>query len=322
MKTVITNPISNIPQNPKSHTFGWTQVWQDQLNSTINHRCTRDILDADTIYIDHGANFGGTLNLFGGANKEVYDRVNLIASCENVISLDWDMPDYGAMLKKRIGAATTYEKITDEWCNALSKRLSIVKSLKQQDLKDMDGITVGDSHTIAFSDKRDKVYRNDGKTLYGQLKRGLKELFRDTPIDVPRITFCLGSIDIRHHLLRHECDIKDLIKTYVKQGNECGDDVWYAAPVPVEFEGRRIPKSGFFKGTAFFGTWQQRVDLTNTFISILEEESNGKIIKPPAEWYKMDSKLYANTFMEFGSSFHIAPLYQRRNNWGETFLGT
>jgi hypothetical protein len=43
------------------------------------------------------------------------------------------------------------------------------------------------------------------------------------------------------------------------------DDVWFAAPVPVEFEGRRIPKSGFYKKTPFYGSWKERWDLTNEF---------------------------------------------------------
>ncbi len=59
------------------------------------------------------------------------------------------MPDYGAMLKKRIGAATTYEGITEEWCDRLSRRLSKVASLKQQDLP-YTSATIGDSHAIEF----------------------------------------------------------------------------------------------------------------------------------------------------------------------------
>ena len=146
---VITNPISNIPKNEKSHVHGWTQVWRDQLNASIDHKCTPQVTKADVVYIDHGANFGGSLNLFGGANKEVYDRINLVMSCENIVSLDWDMPDYGEMLKKRLEAPTTYKGITPMWCNAVSKRIRSITSLKQKDLK-TDGVIFGDSHTIAF----------------------------------------------------------------------------------------------------------------------------------------------------------------------------
>lgn len=319
MLSVITNPISNIPVNSKSHVLGWTQMWSRQLNSAIDNKCDPNILRAGRIYIDHGANFGGTLNLFGGATKEVYDRINLVFSHADVISLDWDMPDYGAMLKKRIGANTTYKGITEQWCDKLSNRLKSVKSLKQQDLK-YDNIIMGDSHALAFSDSADRVYRNDGKTLYGALKRGLGSFLRKTT-PRGRVSLCLGSIDIRHHLLRRDDPrIADLVAEYVEQGNKLADDVWYCAPVPVEYEDRKIPKSGFYKGTPFYGSFAKRRELTDMFINELYKRTD-KVIQPPKEWYTMDGEKYAKTYMEFGSSFHIAPPFYRRNDWGVSPLG-
>lgn len=322
--SVITNPITNIPKNEKSHVHGWTQVWRDHLGGYIDHKCTPKILDANKLYIDHGANFGGTLNLFGGATKEVFNRINLVASHSHIVSLDHDMPDFGEMLKKRIGAPTTYEGITEEWCDALSKRLSTVKSLKQEDLLS-DGVILGDSHTIAFSDVGDSVYRNDGKTLHGALKAGLKNMLRGVEPE-NMVTLCFGSIDIRHHILRQEnYDLGDLIRRYIDQGSEIEDlygvSTRYAFPVPVEFEGRRIPKSGFFKGTPFYGSWQERYDLTEKFKDLLDRYSNGRVVAPPQEWYTMDPEKYAKTFMEHGSSFHIAPPFYYRNDWGVTPLG-
>lgn len=319
MKT-ITNPISNIPVNKKSHVHGWTQVWRDQLGASINHKCTPNILKSKELYIDHGANFGGTLNLFGGATKDVYDKINLVCSHPNITSLDWDMPDYGAMLKKRIGANTTYEGITEEWCNKVSLRLSQVKSLKQQDLN-YDNIIVGDSHTIAFSDSTDRVYRNDGKTLYGAIKSGFGQFLRETT-PVGRVTLCFGSIDIRHHILRRDnFDIEDFVRQYVEKGNELAEDVWFCAPVPVEWEDRKIPKSGFYKKTAFYGSSADRRDITMHFIDELYKQSNDKVVQPPDDWYTMDGRTYAETYMEFGSSFHIAPPFYRRNDWGVSPLG-
>ena len=309
---VITNPISNIPKNPKSHTRGWSELWSEQLGASINNKCTPDILRADTVYIDHGANFGGTLNLFGGATKEVFDKINIVMACKKVISLDWDMPNYGEMLRKRIGNATTHNGITHDWCDKVSERISNITSLKQTDLK-TNSVIYGDSHTIAFSGKGDKVIRTDGKTLFGTLKKGIDL----TPNGYGKITLCLGSIDIRHHILRHHnFSLKYTLKEYVRQGNELGDDVWFCAPVPVEFEGRRIPKSGYFKKEPFYGSWEDRHNLTNKFIEILHDESKGKVIMPPKEWYTMDPEKYANTYMEHGSSFHVAPPYYRRNDWG------
>lgn len=315
---VITNPISNIPLNVKSHTRGWSVVWQDQLGATLDVKCSPNIVNFDTVYIDHGANFGGTLNLFGGATKEVFDRINRVVSCKNIISLDWDMPDYGEMLKKRIGAKTTYEEITIEWCDAVSKRLKDVESLKQENLQ-YDDLILGDSHTIAFSDRNTRVLRNDGKTLYGALKTGLLNNLRGAN-PTGRVTFCFGSIDIRHHLLRHESvSLDDLLDEYIKQGSAISNDVWFCAPVPVEYEGRRIPQSGFYKKTAFYGSQQERKVLTDKFIEGLYNRTD-KIVQPPKEWYNMDPEKYATTYMEYGGSFHIAPPYYKRNDWGQTCL--
>jgi hypothetical protein len=317
---IITNPISNIPKLEKSHTLGWALAWKNLLSASIDHKCTPQILNADTVYIDHGANFGGTLNLFGGANDELFKRINLVMSCKNIVSLDWDMPDYGEMLAKRIGAKSTSEYITKEWCEKVSQRCQTIASLKHQNLIGVKDITVGDSHTIAFAGRNNRIYRNDGATLFGSLKKGLSSLMRDT-IPQGQVTFSFGSIDIRHHLLRHESsDIEGLIREYVKQGDAISSDALYATPVPVEFEERRIPQTGFYKKTPFFGSLQERKDLTNRFIDILNKESNGRIVMPPKEWYTMDPKTYAETYMESNSSFHIAPPYYRSNDWGQNTL--
>ena len=319
---IITNPISNIPKLANSHVRGWAQVWSDQLGAQIDHRCSTDICKADTVYIEHGVNFGGTLNLFGGANQEIYDRICVIMACKNVISLDCDMPNLGEQLRSRIGAPTTYNKITTEWCDALSEWCKSITCLKQEFLVHLDGISIGDSHTPAFSRKTDAVFRNNGKTLFGSLKTGLKHEFRGIAIPQQSITFSLGSIDIRHHLLRHPDNLERLITEYVRQGQEIeresGADVWYACPVPVEHEGRKLPKSGFFKGTPFFGTRQDRLDLTLRFIDILNKTSGNKTVSPPDSWYKMDGETYAKNHMEHSSSVHISPVYYRRHNWGQT----
>lgn len=318
MSSVITNPIANIPVNSKSHTHGWAQVWSDQINAYIDHKCTANIKNASCVYIDHGPNFGGTLNLFGGATEEVYNHINIVMACDNIICLDWDMPDYGAMLKKRIGAKTTFSGITEEWCDRLSNRIKDIKSLKQENLQ-KESVTIGDSHTIAFSDKDDAVYRNDGKTLFGALKAGLNTLLRGTKPKT--ITWSLGSIDIRHHILRHKnSSLEDLIIEYVKQGDEITTQSFYSYPVPVEFEGRRIPKSGFYKGQAFYGSVQERKHITEQFIKLLKKHAGDRVISPPEEWYTMNPEMYANIYMEHGSSFHIAPPFYRRKKWGVTAL--
>jgi hypothetical protein len=318
---VITNPINNIPVNEKSHTLGWSKVWASHLDADIDHKCSANILKHDTVYIDFGANYSGSLNLFGGANQELFDRLNLVMQCKRVVCLDWPF-ELSDSLRKRVGAKTTYEGFTDEWFDKLEAFEKNVPVLKQED-RVVTGITMGDSHTIAFSNQNDAVLRNDGKTLHGALKFGLKNMFRDMPIKGD-ITLCFGSIDIRHHLLRRDdwkVDLTSMIAEYVKQGTELeqeyGCHVSYAYPVPVEWEGRKIPKSGFYKGTPFHGSLADRRAATSKFITELNSHKVDTVMAP-VEWYLMDPKKYAETYMEFGSSFHIAPPYYRRNDFGVT----
>ena len=324
---ILTNPISNIPKLKNSHVLGWSQVWSDQLDAAIDNACSPNIANATTVYIEHGVNFGGTLNLFGGATKEIFDRINRVAAHPNVVSLDFDMPAWGEQLKKRIGAPTTYVGITEQWCDALTKRLSTVQSLKQEDLlkvqPKLDGITVGDSHSPAFSRATDIVLRENGKTLYGTLKRGLITEFRGLK-PFGNVTFCYGSIDVRHHILRHEnFNLDDMLDEYVRQAvmiqRQYGCDISFTTPVPVEYEERRLPKTGYFKGTPFFGSRQDRLDLTYRIIEGLNKRKTN-VIMPPEEWYKMDGEKYAKTYMENSSSVHISPQYYRRNDWGKTCL--
>lgn len=320
---MITNPIANIPINKRSHVYGWAKKWSDLLEEKIDHKCE---LDHEKTYIEHGANFSGTLNLFGGANEEVYkriDKVILNSSCpDNVFSLDHDMPDYGAMLKKRIGAKTTCSKITEEWCNKVSERCNKINTIRMEDMT-TPGITVGDSHTIAFAASGDAIFRNDGKTLYGALNAGLKSFMRGVEVDDRPVTFCFGSIDIRHHLCRHKkIDLRSMIERYIDQAYEVTRDPWFAVPVPVEYPNRKIPKSGFYKGEPFFGSWNERWDLTNLFIELLNEYRSNRVVSPPGKWYKMDPEKYAKEYMELSSSFHIAPPYYRSESWGQNeFIG-
>ena len=319
---MIVNPISNIPVNKKSHVYGWAKKWSDLLDIKIDHKCDQY---HETTYIDHGANFSGTLNLFGGANKDVFDRINRVMTSEKVVSLDHEMPDYGEMFRKRIGAKTTYEGITESWCDRLSVKCKWINSLKMEELENAyDGITVGDSHTIAYANKGDVIFRNDGKTLHGALNEGLETFMRGVSakrdkfmsFDTP-VTFCFGSIDIRHHICRHGGLSKSMIERYVDQAYSITNNPFIAKPVPVEFVGRRIPKSGFYKGEPFYGSWEDRRDITGEFImhlhDLLPEE---RIVGPPEEWYRMDPEKYAKTYMELSSSFHIAPTYYRSENWG------
>ena len=237
----------------------------------------------------------------------------MLIECNKIISLDRKMPQYGEMLRKRIGAKTTYDRINDHWCDMVTDKLKTATTLKQEDLL-RPSITIGDSHSIAYAAKGDAVFYNSGMTLYGALEKGLSSLLRGNHPD--SINFCLGSVDIRHHILRHGTDIDDLVSRYVDQGNAIADNlacnVTYSLPVPIEYEGRRVPKTGYYKQTPFFGPRGARVDVLMKFCDILYSRSNGSVVSPPQNWYHMDGEKYARDIMELASSVHISPEHYRR----------
>lgn len=315
----ITNPVSNIPKNPKSHSLGWSQVWSQQLGAKISHVCDDSILEYETVYLDYGVNYSGSLNLFGGVDQAVYNRLNTLLKCENIVALDWPSINFGNSLVCRIGKPSSYEGLNMEWCNKLRAKFEGVKTMRQQDLN-LDSVMVGDSHSPAFSMHDDMVFRNDGQTLFGALTNGLGSLMRDY-VPRRRVSFCLGSIDIRHHILRYRgFDLKNMITEYVKGADKVGREnkceVYFMTPVPVEYEGRRLPKSGWYRKTPFFGSLKERQDLTESFIELLRlEAGDDRVIQPPLNWYTMDPEEYARTRMEATSSFHISPEHYRRNAW-------
>jgi hypothetical protein len=320
MKYCITNPIANIPVNPKSHVYGWSLHWSELLDANIEHTCSEEINKYEVVYIDHGANFNGSLNLFGGLSEDVYRKFNHIMAANEVISLGIAMPDYGEMFKKRLNAASTFNKIDETWCNKVSSFCKSVETLCHHDVA-YEGITIGDSHSIAFSKTKDLITKMDGKTMFSQLEQPMHKYLNNINLSkLKRITMCFGSIDIRHHIMRLNIDVAKLVMPYIAQCQVLQDTynipVEIAAPVPVEYEGRRIPKSGFYDHKPFYGTIKERQNITAMMIKLFKDNFDN-VVTPPMDWYFMDPEEYAKTKMELNSSVHIAPINYRRNNWGE-----
>jgi hypothetical protein len=319
---MIINPFSSIPIHPKSHVRGWSQHWANTLGTTIAKK-SESYDNCESLYLDHGVNYSGGLNLFGGVTDEVFDRLkNLSESNSELYSLDIDMPDYGLMLSKRIGQATCHndlpliiEKLNDKFKSS--------KTITQYDI-DAKHIAIGDSHATSYALSNSAVIKKNGQTLYGALKSGfINDALDKTKKGYESITLCLGSIDVRHHLCRLDDPLKELRdilddyialakETALKHGGEC----YIAAPHPVEYECRRIPKTGFYKGSAYYGSLSRRKDLVDFFIDYIET-SGVKCVHQPNQRYHMDPEHYANEYMELGSSVHLSPIHYRSvSDWG------
>ena len=322
---VICNPISNIPKSPKSHTRGWSDPWAGLLDAKVVNNVMDGILDADTTYIDHGVNFGGTINLFGGLTDAIVIKLNTLRLAKNIVSLDVPMPKYGEIFRKRIGNKTTSQLVTEQWCIDVDRDFANVPTLRQCDL-DIEGVTIGDSHATAFAGVGHKVYRQNGRTLHGAVYQygGIGALVPND-LNLNHIRFCMGSIDIRHHALRHGlAQLEDTIWNYAMQGddvaNKHGAWVSYCYAVPVEHENRRIPKTGYYNGEPFFGSREERLEATKWFNELLRQATGGCVVAPPKAWYGMDGLEYSKEIMELGGSVHIAPTHYARHNWGKAHV--
>ena len=303
---MIVGTFSKIPKKTNSHSYGWARTWSENLNMELDHYNNPH----DVVYLLHGANFSGGLNLFGGFNIELKTHINNLLMSDVIYSLDIDMPDYGAMLKKR-------KDVKDkDWCDRITDKISTAKTLKSSDLIQYSHLAIGDSHTAAYAPTNCAVVKRDGTTLFGQIKENFQYIRDHIKPYHKSLTISLGNIDVRHHICRVGADYKEMILQLKKFGDSLGLDVEYSLPWPIEYEGRRLPKTGYYKGQPFWGTREERVEVVSNWREIMIQYGM-KIVEAPAEWYKMDPELYAQTIMESPQSVHLSPSFYRRKNWGK-----
>jgi len=315
---MIFNPFASIPVNPKSHVRGWAQHWAECLGTAIAPK-DFDLSKANELHLDHGVNFGGSLNLFGGVTDELVDKFEQLLEFKGrLVSLDVPMPNYVEQLTKRKGQSTCSPRLTSAMLLDLADKFAASDTLIQNDLP-LRFVSIGDSHSTAFANNQSKVLRTNGLTLHNVISNGFSYTASGS---VGLMTLVCGSIDIRHHIGRQtdpEAALVSLCRSYSSLAsfmeNEFECDVEIAAPVPVEYEGRKIPQTGFYKGSPFTGTFEQRRSWTDKFIDLMSLDH--RVIGPPQDWYSMDGEQYAKEHMELSSSVHIAPPSYRRNDWGQ-----
>jgi len=304
MSKAIVGTFNKIPKLKSSHSYGWARTWSENLDIPIDHTNTYH----HVVYLLHGANFGGSINLFGGFTQELKDSVDSLMKADKIISLDIDMPDYGAMLKKR-------KDVEDkDWCDALSAKLLTATKLVSSDLE-FTHLAIGDSHTASYAPKDCSVVKRDGTTLRGQINSGFDYILEHIKPHHKSLTISLGNIDVRHHIVRHDTNVEEMVESLKAFGDSTGLDVEYSVPWPIEYEGRKLPKTGFYKGTSFYGSREQRQEVVGRYAAHMERLGM-RTVSAPQEWYLMDCEEYAKTRMEGRQSVHLNPEYYRRENWG------
>lgn len=335
MSIILFNPITGIPANPKSHSRGFENRWARLLGASIlKPNFTLDELKdiaPSEIVMSLGANYAGDFGFYyGGLHEKVAKRfVNILdymdSNPHTKFCVNFEHPEnirYDR-LTSRVGLQSTSPLFTQDVCDRFVALLKNATYIPMSSF-DTKKIAIGDSHTIAYADDDCCIYHHNGKTLYSVLRSTVSAFIKPyVTQNTEEIDLTLGSIDIRHHILRPESAIKtpeEFAKLYIDQvkiaESDFGVKINVCAPVPVETADRVVPKTVWFKGQPFYGSEEDRREFTMMFIAELKK-SHHTVIQPPENFYTMCPKKFAEEYMERPRSIHFSPEHYRPT-WSQT----
>ena len=325
--SAIVSPITSHANKLSSHRTGWGRMWSECLNGKLFFR--EDWSNEDVVYFEHGMEFNEKskgVNVFLKDPKSWDKLAEKARMFENfsgkLYSLDIDCPDYGARLKSRVRehSTNTYKNLDFAKITKVCKEAT---TLRQEDL-DRDGIVFGDSHSLSAWRTDAYLSRNDGQTLNGAINRGFNtwtDKFEPKKRKLSFLRTYLGNIDIRHHICRLASDAKeqerltlDLAFRYIEelkrwQSENNIQTIEVVASLPIENESRKLPKTGYFKGKPFWGSWAERNRVHLVFNQALQEacHKNSFIyVDWPDGFCNQEGELDFK-FMEKPRSVHISP---------------
>jgi hypothetical protein len=302
-------------------------MWAKSLDSKLSF--SGDWSKETKVYLEHGMEFNENskgVNVFLKEPRswdKLAEKARMFEHFEGKLySLDINCPDYGARLKSRVRDHSTsayknldFGKISEVCANA--------ETLKQEDLH-RPGLVLGDSHALSAWRPDAFLFRNDGQTLNGVLNAGFdlfmrRIFFAGKKLDFLRTYF--GNIDIRHHVCRLATNtteqrnlITDLVDRYSAELSRTRqfyglDKIEVVASLPIENESRKLPKTGYFKGRPFWGTWQERNDAHLLFDDLLRKacmQREFKFIEWPEHFVNEAGELSFD-YMEKPRSVHVSP---------------
>lgn len=341
-KSVLLSPFYPVSDKTDvSHRAGWARYWANELainGEDIELLTTKkmSVLDkcgkGDTVYVYHGMEFKGQLNLQSGLSEDILGRVSRILKAAKrgvkFVSLDEPMPNYGKLFAERNMDPTSSEALTKAFTKA-----SVLRSPTHHPLN----VVIGDSHSLSMYRPGAIICRNDGLTMHGALKQELPRIAGAyefatgiTLVRMQTLTLYFGNIDIRHHLLRQpdvKSSIKDMVTEFGKQAEQTRWDmdaaqVEIVMPLPIENECRQIPKSGWYKGTPFFGSWHERHQARIMLRDELKKMAKKRgylTYEHPRHFVNKQGELPFEV-MEQPRSVHIRPSEYRLVQEGESWL--
>ena len=266
------------------------------------------------MYFFHGPHpWDNRLNIPNGWPREGPKiRKKLLAAfeAETVLSLDVPVPNYAKFLSGR--SDFTDQDLLPELVR-LQQRAKVLRSI---DLG-LDWVTVGDSHVAAWAPPGSMTAKNDGKTLWGEIRTDFaitRQVLKECP-QVRGITMVLGNIDVRFHILRLNADWKWMYDRWKEFGDSLDIEVEYSLPWPVEYENRQLPKLGQYMGQSFYGSRDERADLVVQIRDYMDKKGM-LTVSYPEEWLSLDPEEYAKTHMQKYKNVHLMPTrYRRHDQW-------
>lgn len=312
--------VGKLSSKPTSHKSGWAFHLANQLRhagyknvTVVTDNSAWDVTKYDIILIEHGMEFKGNFNIFGGANDELYHQITrMFAPGIRMYSLHHDMPCVGTLIEKRLKTGSDLFKMLGgqiEDAKAICARIPRVDRIQKT-----DKLCFGDSHSFSQYTPGYMTERHDGLTLFGTLKRGIRTY---VPEDIKALRIYLGNIDIRHHLMRQDNPsgaLKKLMADYEQQLLGLGiGEIEVIQALPIENESRPLPKTGYYKGTPFAGSWAERTQLVKEFNSMVESmcDRNGWSTWQHPSVFKNATGELTFDVMEKPKSVHIAREYYR-----------
>jgi len=313
-KIAIDDVVTNYSSKMSSHKSAWAYLLQSQLNyfgleSDVLDK-SGNIHDYDVWMIALPMEFAGSYNLFGGATDEPASRIERFLDFKGPIYvLNREMPDVGAFVTSRMKSCSErWSKLDAE---AITQKCEMIETI---DLKTATGTFVlGDSHSVSVYPVGADISRNDGKTLFGVMKEGMDKYI---PAGTKHLISYFGNIDVRHHLCRQESPVaaaQRLAIDYINHLKSLNiEKVVIHTLLPIEFEGRRIPKTGWYKGTPFAGSRLERVEVMETFnhkVRELGREAGFEVLDWPTHWFEESPEEFASNYMEKPGSVHLSREY-------------
>lgn len=322
MKAILNCPFIPVATRMASHRGAQGAIYADMIRQTgvdIDVNWSGKIEDHnqyDAMYVYHGNDWSGSMNVFGGVKGFPYafNTRNFSKFKGKVYSLAIDFPPYHEMIQERIDKAKEKGgEIQEEWLDVdidnLKRMYDTAETIKW--VEHNPNLVIGDSHSICMYRPGWMVNSVPFKTLNGALNDGLQSYIDMAGTGFEKLECYFGNIDIRHHLCRIEGDplqnTRDLAERYIKAVEALPiNDVAIYELLPIEDESRKLPKSGYYKDKPFWGSWEQRNECRLEFRDYLEKHATrARIIRWVDGLTNKDGQLDFD-YMEKPQSIHLS----------------